>query len=476
LEEGPGRHHEGAEHHLENRHGGEPGDAASAPATARRFTERGRRWQVGAIAIALQLLAVVLLVLATAFFVAVEFALVAVDRFKIQRLAEEGDRPARVLVGLLRRLSFQLSGAQLGITVTSLLLGFLAEPTIADLIEPVLGRGASIAIALLLATVFQMVLGELVPKGVAIAKPELAARALARPAAAYASVFGPLIRFFNSAADSTVRRLGVEPAEELSSVRSLEELELLIESTGEGGELAPEAYDVLRRAFRFGEKTAADALVPRVDVRWIAADADVDALVELAVATGHSRFPVCGADLDDVVGVVHVKDVYGLPHEDRGDTAVTAIAVPPWVVPETAELADLLAQFRRLGSHQAVVVDEYGGTAGILTLEDVLEELVGEIDDEYDPAPPRLTTVLPSGDVELPGTLHPDEVAEACGFEIPDGPYETLAGFMLARLGRIPVPGDVVNAAGWRLEVTEMDRLRVAAVRLTAPAGDAGAR
>jgi CBS domain containing-hemolysin-like protein len=417
------------------------------------------------------LLAVVLLIAATAFFVAVEFALVAVDRARVQRLAEEGDRPARTLVGLLRRLSFQLSGAQLGITVTSLLLGFLAEPTIAELLQPPLGRGASIAVALVLATVLVMVLGELVPKGVAIARPEASARALARPAALYSSVFGPVIRFFNSAADATVRRLGVEPPEELSSVRSLAELELLIESSGEGGELAPEAFDVLRRAFRFGGKTAADALVPRVDVRWISAEATIVDLVDLAVETGHSRFPVCGADLDDVVGIVHVKDVYGLPHAERATTPVRVIGVTPWVVPETAELANLLADFRRIGSHQAVVVDEYGGTAGILTLEDVLEELVGEIDDEYDPAPPRLTPVLPSGDVELPGTLHPDEVAEACGFDIPDGPYETLAGFVLARLGRIPEAGAAFDEDGWRIEVTEMDRLRVASVRLTAPRG-----
>jgi CBS domain containing-hemolysin-like protein len=333
----------------------------------------------------------------------------------------------------------------------------------------VVGRGPSIVVALLLATVFQMVIGELVPKGVAIARPERSARMLARPAAVYASLFGPLIRFFNGAANATVRRLGVDPAEELSSVRSLEELELLIESSSQGGELPREAFEVLRRAFRFGEKTAADALVPRVDVRWIAAEAPVEAVVELAVATGHSRFPVCRADLDDVVGIVHVKDVFGLPHEERRQAAVTTITVPAWVVPETADLTDLLTDFRRVGSHQAIVVDEYGGTAGILTLEDVLEELVGEIDDEYDPAPPRLTNVLPAGEIELPGTLHPDEVAEACGFEIPEGPYETLAGFVLARLGRIPSVGDGFEAAGWRLEVTDMDRLRVAAVRLRAP-------
>ena len=249
----------------------------------------------------------------------------------------------------------------------------------------------------MLATVFQMVVGELVPKGVAIARPEPSARALARPAAVYASVFGPVIRFFNAAADATVRRLGVEPTEELSSVRSLEELELLVQSSRGGGELPPEAYEVLRRAFRFGDEDGgrrARAAGRRALGR--PPTTTVDALVELAVATGHSRFPVCGADLDDVVGDRARQGRVRPPARRAGDDAGDGDRRRrPWVVPETADLADLLADFRRLGTHQAVVVDEYGGTAGVLTLEDVLEELVGEIDDEYDPAPPPLTAVLP---------------------------------------------------------------------------------
>lgn len=321
----------------------------------------------------------------------------------------------------------------------------------------------------MLATVFQMVIGELVPKSVAIARPERVARLVAPAADLYGRIFGPVIRLSNDAANAAVRRLGIEPAEELTSVRSLEELELLIRSSGEGGELAPEAYLVLRRALRFGDKTAADALVPRVDVDWVPADATVADLVALAVDTGRSRFPVCGTDLDDIVGVVHVKDVYRLPFAVRHERPVTEIASPPWVVPETADLADLLADFRRLGTHLAVVVDEYGGTAGVLTLEDVLEELVGEIDDEHDAPAPRLSAVLPAGTYELPGTLHPDEVAEACGLHIPEGPYETLAGFALDRLGRIPDPGDGFHHDGWRLEVAEMDRLRIATMRLVAP-------
>jgi CBS domain containing-hemolysin-like protein len=448
---------------------GGPRRQRSRPAIA---LASGGHGQTVDISTALQLLAVVVLVLGTAFFVAVEFALVAVDRSRMERLADAGDRRARIVVGLLRRLSFHLSGAQLGIIVTSVVLGFLAEPTVAEVLEPAIGRGASIVIALVLATVFTMVIGELVPKGVAIARPDRSALAIARAADLYGRLFGPLIRFLNNAANGTVRRLGIEPAEELTAVRSLQELEFLIRSSGEEGTLAPEAYSVLRRALRFEEKTAADALVPRVDVVAVPADGTVQELVDVAVETGRSRFPVVGADLDDVVGVVHVKDVYRLPFSARATTPLSTIAVEAWVVPESADLADLLVDFRRLGTHLAVVVDEYGGTAGVLTLEDVLEELVGEIDDEHD-APqlqPRLAVVLPAGTHELPGTLHPDEVADACGFRMPDGPYETLAGYVLDRLGRIPDPGDGFEDDGWRLEVVEMDRLRIATVRLVAPA------
>ena len=412
---------------------------------------------------------VVVLVLGTAFFVAVEFALVAVDRARVNRRAAEGDRRGQQLAGLLRRLSLELSGAQLGITVTSVVLGFVAEPAVAELLPGSLSRGVRIAIALVLATVFQMVVGELIPKGIAIARPERTAWALTPAAVAYSRVFGPVIHLFNDAADWTTRRLGVEPAQELAAVRSLDELEYLIRSSGEGGTLNPESYSVLRRAMRFGSKTAADALVPRVDVAWLAVDATAADLVATSLRTGHSRFPVCRDDLDAVSGVVHVKDVYRVPYSRRATTTVSAIATEAFVVPETADLADLLVRFRQLGTHLAVVVDEYGGTAGVLTLEDVLEELVGEIEDEYDPRPQPLSRILPSGTFELPGTLHIDEVFEACRLRLPEGPYETLAGFVLAQLGTIPLAGARLTWHGWTIEVAEMDRLRIASVRLVAP-------
>jgi len=399
---------------------------------------------------------------------------VAIDRDRVDLDAAGGSRRAKATGVALRRLSFNLSGAQLGITVTSLVVGFIAEPTIASALEPMAervvgeqrGSGTAIVVALVLATVATMVVGELVPKSIAIARPRPTAYALAAPMLIVTRLLGPLITFLNGAANWTVRRFGIEPQEELTSVRSLEELELLIRSSGEEGTLEPEKLTLLTRSIRFGEKDAADALIPRRSVQTVAIDDVVSTLAERAVATGHSRFPVVGADLDDVRGVVHVKDVYGVPYEERGTHAVERLMVPAFVVPETRDLADLLADLRRVGSHLAIVVDEHGGTAGIITLEDVLEEIVGEIDDEHDRPAPQLTRVQRAGEWLLDGTLHRDEVFDACGLSVPDGDYETLAGFVLDRLGRIPEAGEGFEYEGWHVDVVDLDGHRVATVRL----------
>lgn len=426
---------------------------------------------------ALGLAAVALLVAANAFFVAVEFALVAVDRARVRRSAEEGGRAARICEGLLRRLTHHLSGAQLGITATSLALGFIAEPTIARLIEPVLdgqlgtggARGASILAALVLATVAQMLFGELVPKAVAIAKPLSTALVLAPPMRVYSGVFGPAIAVLDGAANRAVRRMGVEPTEELVTVRSLAELEILFQASAEEGILDSKASKLLRRSIRFGEKTAADVLVPRTALEAIQCEGSAADLVAAARRTGHSRFPVYGADLDDVRGVVHVNQVHRIPPDQRESTAVSELASEAVFVPETRDLDDLLVDIQRSRSHLVVAVDEYGGTAGIVTLEDLLEEIVGEIADEYD-SPTTLTVVQQPGEWLLAGTLHPDEVTDACGFEIPEGAYETLAGFVLDRLGRIPeAPGEAFQYEGWTFVVEELERLRVATVLVQRP-------
>ena len=431
------------------------------------------------IGTALGLVAVAVLIIANAAFVANEFALVAVDRGRVSRHAKEGRSAARVTEKLLGRLSYHLSGAQLGITITSLVLGFIAEPTVARVLEPAVvavvgegsGRGVSIAVALALATTVQMVLGELVPKSLAIAYPTGTAYALAPVMRLYGIVVKPVVALFNGCANWVVRRLGIEPQEELRSVRGLEELDLLFRSSSEEGTIDEESLNLLTRAVRFSEKSAVDALVPRLETVGVAVDETVADLTARAVTTGFSRFPVYDGDLDQIVGVSHVKDAFAVPYEERASTSVRSVMADPLVVPETMALSELLLLLREQATHLAVVVDEHGGTAGVITLEDVLEEIVGEIDDEHDRPAPPLTRVQRAGEWVLSGGLHRDEVFDACGFDLPEGPYETLAGFVLDSLGRIPTVGDAFEHEEWTLSVRQMDRLRVAEVLLVERSG-----
>lgn len=408
-----------------------------------------------------------------------EFGLVAVERATVEQTAEEGNKRAKSTLKALQTLSFQLSGAQLGITVTSLLVGFLTEPALSPALEPLVGllpvgeaRAAQLStgLALALATGISMVLGELVPKNLAIARPLQVAFSVATPFRLVNALFKPVIVLLNGTADWTVRRLGIEPTGELSAVRSLDELELLIKSAAREGVLLKEEFSLLRRSVSFASKTAADALVPRTSVAGIARRSSVKDMKALALRTGHSRFPVYEENLDKIVGVVHVKDSYRLPAEARDRTGIEAIMQDVLAVPESRDLGSLLLEMRRLRRHLAVVIDEYGGTAGIVTIEDLVEEVVGEIEDEHDPEAAVVHVTPPlQGTTLLSGLLHPDEVFEACGLEIPTGSYETLAGFLLSLFDRIPQPGDHISYAGWELKVVEMERNRIAKVLLVAP-------
>lgn len=419
---------------------------------------------------------------ANAGFVAAEFALVAVDRARIDERADAGSRRARLVRRLLQRLSYHLSGAQLGITATSLLLGFLAEPALAELLAPLLdpmfGSSApavwSVGLALAIATVTQMVFGELVPKALATTRPLRTSMVLARPTAVYGLLARPVVALLDSLAVVITRRAGVEPREELETSPDRQELEHIIRSSGEEGTLDSGEVELLTRSIRLADKSADDAMIPRVEVVAVRSDSTVADLAETAMQSGHSRFPVIGDDLDDVVGFVHVKSVHQVAPADRASAPVSDLTTSVPAVPESRDLDELLVDLRQGGSQLAVVVDEHGGTAGIITLEDILEEIVGEIDDEHDEPPAQLTTVEAQGSTVLSASLHPDEVAAASGFEMPEGPYETLAGLVLDRLGRIPGPGDMCTVDRWRLEVVAMDRLRIATVRLVEPPSETG--
>jgi len=425
---------------------------------------------------------VLVLLLANAVFVAGEFSLVAADRSKVALAADAGSRRARVVQGLQQHLSFYLSGTQLGITVTSLVLGLLTEPVVAHAlrapIDTVVSAGAvnavSVAVALVLVTTVQMVVAELVPKNVAVARPQPTALLLGPLLRVYGMVFGPVITVLSRAASRIVRMLGIEPRETHDIAPSADELASMIKESATSGAIGAEATRLLTRTLRFTDKTAADALVSRLTVEAIDASATVSELAELAVSTGYSRFPVIDGDLDQIVGVVLAKDVFRVPAPQRATREVRELTSDVLAVPDTRDLESLLAELRAGAGQLVVVVDEFGSTSGIVTLEDVLEELVGEIDDEYD-EPPRFTR-LARGAIALDGTARADDVEEACGLIIPDGDYETLAGFVLTVLDHIPVVGEIAHHGDWELEVLEMDRHRIARVgarRVELPSDDA---
>jgi CBS domain containing-hemolysin-like protein len=421
------------------------------------------------------------LILLTAFFVAGEFALVAVDRSRVRRLAAEQNRWAARVERILGRLSFELSGAQLGITITSLLTGALAEPALAGLFRPLLDDLGwlgprvrpviTIALALLVANLASMLFGELVPKNFAIAKPLGTAIAVAVPMAWLNGLMRPVILFLNRAANWTVRRLGIEPRDDLAGVRSLEELELMIRSSGEEGELDDAELSLLTKAISFTEKVAADIMVPRVSFNALSRHDSVSELRRLARETGHSRFPIYGNDLDDIVGIVHVKDSFKVPAERRSITPLSHIAKPALLVPGSRRLNDLLIDMQRQSRAMAIVVDEYGGTAGIVTIEDLLEEIFGEIADEHDALETPVVSVDGEQRVEVSGQLNRHDLEEQLELEVPEGHFETLGGFLTDQLGRFPILGDVITWSGWTFEVVAMDGRRVDRVAVTPPEG-----
>ncbi|MPZ87171.1 MAG: DUF21 domain-containing protein [Nitriliruptorales bacterium] len=425
--------------------------------------------------IALGLMAVLALIVANGYFVAAEFAFVAARKGRLEELAERGDGRAGRALGVLRRLSFMLSGAQLGITATSLVVGYIADATLGRAIRPLLelaglppqaSIGLSLTLGLIIATATQMVLGELAPKNLAIAKPEPVALALARSTALYTRLAGPIISLFDNSSNRLLRAVGIEPVEEIRAGRSAEELGLIIRQAGRQGALTPEQTALLHRSLEFRTLRAVDAMVPGPQVVSLPGGASCEDLRRLAVDSGHSRFPLLGTGLDDVLGVVQAKDVLKVPQDRRAITPARTLLQEPLAVPEQAPLNHLLADMREAHAPIAVVVDEYGGTAGIVTLEDIVEELVGNIQDEYDLSEPGAHR-RPDGSYLVPGQWRLHEVQRDTGLELPEGDYDTLAGLVMARLGRVPREGDMIRLDGIaRLQVEEMDGMAVALVRI----------
>jgi len=396
----------------------------------------------------------VLLVVAAGAFVAAEFSFVTVDRTKVQADAEQGDATARGLMRALRSLSTQLSGAQVGITITNLAIGFLAEPAISDLIRGPLGtlgvpEGAinpvAVAIGLTLSSLVTMVFAELVPKNLAIARPMQTARATQGFQRTFTAVMRGPIRVLNGSANAIVRRLGMEPQEELRSARSSTELASLIARSATEGTLDADTAELMERSVEFGTRTAGEIMTPRVRTVSLETNDRAWAVIRLARETGHSRFPVLD-DEDVVVGTVHVKHAVALPLPERQTTKVKHLMSRPIVVPDSLRLDPLLALLRREGQ-LAVVLDEYGDQAGIVTIEDVIEEIVGDISDEHDRLGARARR-RSDGSWSLSGLLRPDEVEDLTGVELPESEdYDTVAGLVMQVLGRIPEKGDVAEVA-----------------------------
>lgn len=374
-------------------------------------------------------------------------------------------------------MSFHLSGAQLGITLSSLILGLVVKQTLGPVIEPFLSwlplaedliPTLTIVLALALGTSLQLVFGELVPKNLAITYPYPTAQRVGIPMLVVNATFSPVIRVLNTAANRAVRLMGIEPREELAGVRSVEELELIIRASGEGGLLSDDELGLLTRSITFAENLTSDVMVPRVQIVGLPSSATVGDMQQASIESGHSRFPVFGFDLDEILGVAHVKDSLRVPSEQRGSEPILNHMRPALMIPDSQPLETALFELRTKGSGMAVVTDEYGGTAGIVTSEDLLEEIVGEIRDEHD----RLPAPVLSTPGELSGLLHRHEVEAILGFEWPEGRYETLGGLITALLEHLPELGDSVEIDGWLFEVVGVDGFRVDRVKATPPAED----
>jgi CBS domain containing-hemolysin-like protein len=424
---------------------------------------------------AIALLVGLLLTIGTGLFVASEFSLVNLDRAELEARQARGETMLGPVIRGLKRTSTLLSSAQLGITLTTLTTGFLVEPALSRfLTPPLMSLGlpkpavpivASI-VAITIATLLSMIVGELTPKKLALALPRQVGKIVIPLQLVFTAVFKPFVRLLNGSANLILRAIGIEPKEELSSARTAEELRSLVRRSASEGSLDRDTATLLARTLAFSDHFAADVMTPRPRVAAVARADTADTVLELARTTGYSRFPVFEEDIDDIVGVVHVKQAVSVPRERRSQVPVSALQSDALRVPETMKLDTLLGELRGQGFQLAVVVDEYGGTAGVATLEDLVEELVGEVADEHDRS--RADVVRSRNWLTFPGALRPDELLERADVHVPEeGPYETVAGWLMSELGRIAEVGDTIEIEAGVFRVERMDARRIDRIRFT---------
>lgn len=425
-----------------------------------------------------KLVAILFLVAANAFFVAAEFGLVAVRRTRVEELVSQGSRRAVSARKAIGELNLMLSGCQLGITFSSLGLGAIGEPVLALMLQGffdflaspfnlIATHGTAVVVAFVIITALHVILGELVPKNLAIAIPDSTALWLATPMRAFTLAFRPFIWLLNEGANSILRLMRVEPQPEMLSVHTPEELAIIVEESRRGGAIESRQSEMITRTLEFPDKRVVDAMVPRTAALSLQAESSLEEVLQVVEDSGHSRFPVWRDRPDEFVGVVHLKDVLRSTGGNKRGTVESSIR-EPMLVPESLSLEDVLIRMQRAHAQFAIVLDEFGSTAGIITLEDILEELVGEIRDEYD-VDEGVRKV--EGGMRIPGTMRPDEVEHSTGCRLPEGEYETVAGFILERLGRMAHRGDVVTVDGWRIRVANVRRRRILSVDIQRPGG-----
>jgi magnesium and cobalt exporter, CNNM family len=419
-------------------------------------------------------ISVIALVAANAFFVAAEFALVAARRTRIAALARDGDSKAILVQKAIQSLDRYISATQLGITLASLGLGWMGEPAIARVLQGFLSgvpqpfnaiatHGFAVAVAFGIITVLHIVLGELAPKAFALLHPEATSLWVTPPLMVFTVATNPIIYLLNGAANFTLRALGMRPPESHERLHQPEEIVMLARQSARGGQLARLDAQLIEGVFEFSEKVAHDVMTPRTDVIGLPADLTVGDAVARVAEAGRSRYPVFRESLDDVVGILHVKELLS-GMIDGKDRLVSTLMTRPLFLPSTREIEDILTDMQRLKQHMGIVLDEYGGTAGIVTMEDLLEEIVGEIHDEYDVAPRDLDTG--EGGTTIPGSMPFEEVNARYGLGLETDHFHTIGGYVFGRLGRLPQPGDTVQTDHAAFEVLTMEGNRIGSLRI----------
>ena len=412
--------------------------------------------------VALELLAVVLLILLNAFFVAGEYSLVTVRRTRMKELADEGSRTARSVLRITSDPPHFIAAMQLGVTLTSLGIGALGERVLSELFDEWLATVLAVLLAFLIITFLHVVVGELVPKGVALSYAERVALGVSAPVRMFFFVFKPLIWILQRSSEGAQRAIGIDPKSMEGEAHSEAELKMLLEVSTEHGEIELDEREMLYKVFDFAEKEVADVMVPRPDVAGLSVDLDLDEAMAAMLESPYTRYPVFRESLDEIVGIVHVRDLVASLHNGSAGmpTSLTELARPPYVVPENKDLGALLAEFRKANQHMAVVVDEYGATAGIVTLEDLLEEIVGDIEDEFD-LPDESVEQLDERRIRISGSFTIEDFNEQFGTSLDDEDFHTVAGYVFGHLGRAAAAGDEVDENGLHFTVLETSGSRI---------------